>query len=72
MATQLQVSGSSIERIEELLGPDARKLLDYKSQTIVKEDLHLPGPDFVDRICASSDRSPSVLRSMQTLSATDA
>lgn len=67
MATELQVSGSSIGRIEELLGPDARKLLEYKSQTIAKDDLHLPGPDFVDRICASSDRSPSVLRSMQTL-----
>ena len=67
MATEVRVKGSTIERVEELLGTDARSLLDYKSSTISKDDLHLPGPDYVDRVCSASDRSPSVLRSMQSL-----
>jgi class I fructose-bisphosphate aldolase len=67
MATELQRAATPLDRIEELLGDDARKLLDHKSQTILKENVNLPGPDFVDRVCAYSDRSPSVLRSLQTL-----
>jgi fructose-bisphosphate aldolase, class I len=67
MATELKRSGSSIERIEELLGPNARTLLDHKSQTIPKDDLNLPGPDFIDRVWSLSDRSANVLRSLQSL-----
>ena len=67
MATQLKRTGSSIDRIEELLGADARTLLDHKSQTIAKDDVHLPGPDFIDRVWSVSDRSPGVLRSLQSL-----
>ena len=66
MATELKRSDST-ERIEELLGSDARSLLDYQSKTISKDDLALPGPDFVDRVWSISDRSPSVLRSLQSL-----
>jgi fructose-bisphosphate aldolase, class I len=66
MATELKRS-DSMDRIAELLGPDASKLLDHKSQTISKDDLQLPGPDFVDRVWGVSDRSPSVLRSLQAL-----
>lgn len=66
MATELKRSGA-IDRIEELLGGDARSLLDHQAQKIVKDQLYLPGPDFVDRVCTQSDRSPAVLRSMQTL-----
>jgi class I fructose-bisphosphate aldolase len=66
MATELKRS-DSLERIEELLGSDARALLDYQSKTISKDDLALPGPDFVDRVWSISDRSPSVLRSLQSL-----
>ncbi|MGB7069980.1 MAG: class I fructose-bisphosphate aldolase [Pyrinomonadaceae bacterium] len=54
-------------KIQELLGADAEALLGHVSRTIPKEDLHLPGGDFVDRVTAQSDRSPAVLRSMQTL-----
>lgn len=54
-------------RIQELLGSDAESLLGHVSKTISKNDLHLPGGDFVDRVVAASDRSPGVLRSMQTL-----
>src|SRR5687768_14936279 len=67
MATQLSRAGTSLGRIEELLGENARTLLDHKSQTIAKEHLNLPGPDFIDRVWAQSDRSPAVLRSMQSL-----
>ncbi len=67
MATQLKRGENSIDRIEELLGSDAKKLLEHKSQSIPKEKLNLPGPDFIDRVWANSDRSPAVLRSMQTL-----
>src|SRR5205085_5300335 len=64
MATDLKREGATPGRIEELLGADARALLDYTSQTIPKDQLHLPGPDFVDRIWTLSDRSPRVLRSL--------
>ncbi len=67
MATEMKRSASTVDRIEELLGDEARDLLDHKSQTIPKEQLHLPGPDFVDRVVAQSDRSPAVLRSLQSL-----
>lgn len=66
MVTKLQRS-DTVDRIAELLGPDASKILDYTSQTIPREHLHLPGPDFVDRVCSVTDRSPQVLRSLQTL-----
>jgi len=51
----------------EILGEDAPKLLEHKSKTIPKDQLHLPGPDYVDRIFVPSDRSVNVLRNLQTL-----
>ena len=67
MATEMKRSAATIDRVEELLGDEARSLLDHTAQTIPKEQLHLPGPDFVDRVVAQSDRSPAVLRSLQSL-----
>ncbi|MFP4483140.1 MAG: class I fructose-bisphosphate aldolase [Thermovirgaceae bacterium] len=55
-----------IERIEELLGGEAKNLLGYKAK-FPADELHLPGPDFVDRIVAPSDRSPAVMRNLQLL-----
>src|ERR1051325_9910465 len=66
MATELKHS-QTVDRIAELLGPEAQNLLDHTSQTISKDQLHLPGPDFIDRVWSASDRSPSALRSLQTL-----
>jgi len=66
MATELKRSGT-MDRIEEILGPNARNLLEHTAQTIPKDQLHLPGPDFIDRVWSISDRSPSVLRSLQSL-----
>ncbi len=57
----------SLGRIEELLGKDARTLLDHTSRTIAQDQIHLPGPDFVDRIWLASDRTPSVLRSLTSM-----
>lgn len=67
MATELKRAGTPLDRIEELLGADARKLLEHKSQTISREEINLPGPDFIDRVWTASDRSPAVLRSLQSL-----
>ncbi len=67
MATELKKAETTLDRIEELLGANARMLLDHNSQTISKDQLQLPGPDFIDRVWAYSDRSPAVLRSLQTL-----
>ncbi len=54
-------------RLEELLGDDADSLLNHRCETIDASDLHLPGPDFVDRVWVQSDRSPQVLRNLQSL-----
>ena len=53
--------------IQELLGADAKSLLEHQCKTIPKESLHLPGPDYVSRVFATSDRQTPVLRSLQTL-----
>ena len=53
--------------IEKTLGADADRLLGHKCKTIAKDRLHLPGPDFVDRVWALSDRTPNVLRNLQQL-----
>lgn len=51
--------------IPKILGKDGDNLLNHQCQTISKESLHLPGPDFVDRVAADSDRSPRVLANLQ-------
>src|ERR671936_338341 len=51
--------------LESLLGNDARALLEHSCKTINKSLLHLPGPDFVDRVWALSDRNPRVLGALQ-------
>jgi fructose-bisphosphate aldolase, class I len=53
--------------ITELLGKDAESLLTHKSKTILKDQLHLPGPTFVDDIFTISNRNTQTLRSIQTL-----
>jgi class I fructose-bisphosphate aldolase len=56
-----------IQKITEYLGDKAGYYLEHKSATVDKSQLHLPGPDFVDRVWRESDRSIPVLRSLQTL-----
>lgn len=54
-------------KIQEYLGAEASYLLDYECKGIKKESLHLPGPDFVDRVFVESDRPVAVLRNLQLI-----
>jgi class I fructose-bisphosphate aldolase len=53
--------------VVELLGMDAEDLLTYRCSGIPKKMLHLPGPDFIDRVVSQTDRRPAVLRNLQWL-----
>jgi class I fructose-bisphosphate aldolase len=53
--------------LEEILGEDAASLLGHQCKTIPREHLHLPGPDFVERIHCASDRPTRVMGSIQAL-----
>ncbi len=55
------------KEIVDLLGDKASDLLEHQCQTVSKDLLHLPGPDFVDRVWAPSDRNNRVLGSLQRL-----
>jgi len=51
--------------VETHLGAKAQALLEFHSPKIPKERLHLPGPDFIDRVWAASDRNIRVLTNLQ-------
>ena len=53
--------------IEQYLGSKAESLLGFKNPKIAKERLHLPGPDFIDRVYAASDRNLRVLNNLHRL-----
>jgi len=55
-----------LSKIKELLGSEADSLLSYKAK-FPKEKLNLPGPDFVDRVFAQTDRNINVLRNLQSI-----
>jgi class I fructose-bisphosphate aldolase len=57
----------ALDKISQLLGKDADSLLNHKSTTISKDLLHLPGPDFVERIFGITNRSNQVLNNLQAL-----
>jgi class I fructose-bisphosphate aldolase len=61
---------TSGSQIEQLLGDEAEALLTYQAQGIDKAQLHLPGPDFIDRVWMDSDRAVPVLRNLGQLFAT--
>jgi len=63
MATTLQKSG--LGSIVEILGDES--LLKHQCKTVDKSMIHLPGPDFVDRVFIQTDRNPQVLRSLQSM-----
>lgn len=56
-----------INKITELLGNNADSLLNHKCETISKDNLHLPGKDFIDRVWLDSNRSNKVISSLQKL-----
>jgi len=53
--------------IAATLGDQASSLLEHQCRTVTRDQLHLPGPDFIDRVFMSSDRSPTVLRNLRAL-----
>ncbi len=53
--------------IADLLGSEAKSLLDYTCKGFDRSSLHLPGPDFVDRVMVQTDRPTPVLKSMQMI-----
>ena len=53
--------------VAQLLGKDAEYLLGHECKTISKDSIHLPGEDFIDRVFSQTNRSPQVLRSLQSL-----
>jgi len=53
--------------IQSLLGDEAESLLTHESKGIPRDDLQLPGPDYIERVFSTMDRSPQVQRSLQSL-----
>ncbi len=53
--------------IQSLLGKEAEFLLSHQSNTISRELLHAPSPDFIDQVFVQSNRNPQVLRSLAAL-----
>jgi class I fructose-bisphosphate aldolase len=53
--------------VVKILGDEAKYLLEHRCNTIQKEQLHLPGPDFIERVVVHNDRPSNVLRNMQTV-----
>jgi class I fructose-bisphosphate aldolase len=58
---------ATTDRLVELLGDEARDLLEHRCETISKDLLHLPGPDFIERVVTPSDRPVRVQRSLQSI-----
>jgi len=67
MSTARTMESSTIKAIEDALGKDARALLEHRCKGVSRDALQLPGPDFVDRVHAASDRPVPVLRSLQQM-----
>lgn len=56
-----------LKKITALLGDEAKSLLEHICHTVKREDLHLPGPDFIDKILVYSDRPNNVLRNLHSM-----
>lgn len=57
----------SYQRILDLLGDSAETLLQHQCKTISKEILHIPSPDFIDKVLVQTNRNPQVLRSLSSI-----
>ncbi|HYC40620.1 MAG TPA: class I fructose-bisphosphate aldolase [Chitinophagaceae bacterium] len=66
-AVNKPAQGRPRKGIADLLGEKAEYLLQHECRTIPKEQLHLPGPDFIDRVWLASDRNPQVLRNLHQM-----
>ena len=63
----MAIAELTTSRLEALLGDQAQDLLSHRCQTVSASELHLPGPDFVDRVLLDSDRSTNVLHKLHWL-----
>jgi len=61
------IGGKAMTDIATLLGSEADSLLTHVCKTIPKQDLHLPGPDYLDRVVSIKNRKPAVLRNLNAL-----
>jgi class I fructose-bisphosphate aldolase len=61
------MNGNNIENIREYLGDESDYILNFNEPKIVKESLHIPGPDFIDRVFVDTDRSTNVLRNLKSI-----
>ena len=67
MTTLMNEAKKTSLDLASLLGADAKSLLEHQCKTIPKEAIHLPGPDYIDKVYALSDRPTPVLKSLQAL-----
>lgn len=56
-----------IDKIQAVLGEDSEYLLGHKCSTVSRKNLHLPGPGYIDEVFVHNDRSPAVVRNLQTI-----
>jgi fructose-bisphosphate aldolase, class I len=61
------VTDTTVDGIAALLGDEADSLLNHKSQTIDSSLLHLPGPDFIERVMLDTDRSIATIRNLREM-----
>ena len=61
------VTASTMDKLESILGDQAKDLLEHSCKTVSRDLLHLPGPDFVSRVWSGSDRPVQVLRSLEAI-----
>ncbi len=61
------VTETKFDRITELLGDDADSLLSHRCEAIATEHLHLPGPDFIERVMLDTDRSIATIRNLRSM-----
>ncbi|MDR2371737.1 MAG: hypothetical protein LBD60_01155, partial [Puniceicoccales bacterium] len=58
------------KRIQDFIARDKDKLVEHQCRTIAREALHLPGPDFIDRVFVHTDRSQCVLNNLARIART--
>jgi class I fructose-bisphosphate aldolase len=61
------IAETKLDSVTELLGDDADSLLNHRCETIGADRLHLPGPDFIDRVLVDSDRHINTLRNLRSM-----
>jgi fructose-bisphosphate aldolase, class I len=61
------ITATTMDKLESILGDQAKDLLEHSCKTVNRDLLHLPGPDFVSRVWSGSDRPVQVLRSLESI-----